>query len=518
MKKTLFTLLLLVICTGVNAQTKVKEVVTDSYSRNSLSVVVVQRNDSFDGTVLSTVRTEGIPEKFDANEIVTKSVVLKKQRSQALTAADFDALIAENQFGKEIVSYVFNRTSDGVMNDDLVRSRGLYNADDQDVINARASKIGNAALEAAGNNLIASSYIMLLDFSNIKKEVDKDGGESWSTEGNVGVYVMDFSKDNLDDFYAKTWIYDTDSEDAKSAKRQAFDDYVINMIPVANGKFTGTGETLDEAVASGYEKAIYNMEKAIPEWNVTVSVSDVKPIRAKIGTKESLKNGSRYRSYSYKEDKDGNLVSVKHGYLRATKIADNSGMATGETPASEFYQISGTANIQEGWTLKQSNDLKLGVGLSPKLGGISNFSVALDFDYIVDINTKGNTIYALVTVGVDPSTFGGEYDVTNIMASVGAGYGLHIIRPFEIMPYVMVGGDYLSFSDSDSDDSGKFAYFAEAGVRAAYTVAYPVQVFAKANFDLMLSKGAYYDVVNTGCMKHEHGSGIGFQVGVKYTF
>ena len=60
---------MLSICIGANAQTKVKEVVTDSYNRNSLSVVVVQRGDNYDGTVLTTVRGEGIAEKFDANDV-----------------------------------------------------------------------------------------------------------------------------------------------------------------------------------------------------------------------------------------------------------------------------------------------------------------------------------------------------------------------------------------------------------------------------------------------------------------
>lgn len=146
MKKTLILLSMLSICIGANAQTKVKEVVTDSYNRNSLSVVVVQRGDNYDGTVLTTVRGEGISEKFDANEIGTKAVHVMKNRGTALSIDELNEVIGKNDFGKEIVSYVFNRTSDGMMNDELVRHRGNYNADDQDVINSRASKIGSAAV------------------------------------------------------------------------------------------------------------------------------------------------------------------------------------------------------------------------------------------------------------------------------------------------------------------------------------------------------------------------------------
>ena len=106
---------MLSICIGANAQTKVKEVVTDSYNRNSLSVVVVQRGDNYDGTVLTTVRGEGIAEKFDANEIGTKAVHVMKNRDTALSIDELNEVIGKNDFGKEIVSYVFNRTSDGIV-------------------------------------------------------------------------------------------------------------------------------------------------------------------------------------------------------------------------------------------------------------------------------------------------------------------------------------------------------------------------------------------------------------------
>ena len=68
------------------------------------------------------------------------------------------------------------------------------------------------------------------------------------------------------------------------------------------------------------------------------------------------------------------------------------------------------------------------------------------------------------------------------------------------------------------DDKGKFAYYAEAGLRVAYTVAYPLQIFVKANYDLLLYKETYYDLINTEVMKDPHGSGVGVQLGVKYTF
>ena len=62
------------------------------------------------------------------------------------------------------------------MDDGLLRYRGHYNADDQDVINAAAAKVGEQHL-AWGEDLVNSSYILLLDFFNIRRPVDEKTGE-----------------------------------------------------------------------------------------------------------------------------------------------------------------------------------------------------------------------------------------------------------------------------------------------------------------------------------------------------
>ena len=225
-----------------NAQEKVKEVVSDDYDRSGLTVIVVSRGDMYDENSLDFVNTLVIDNKFDANPIGTRSLFLKKDRTQPLTAAEADSLIRNSGVSKEILGYIYNRKEDGSMDDALIRYRGHYNADDQDVINAAAAKVGEQHL-AWGEDLVNSSYILLLDFFNIRRPVDEKTGEvsdSYVLDANAFVYKIDCGSDKLNEFYVTSWASATDTPERKAAAREAFDNFRLDVVPVASAKASST--------------------------------------------------------------------------------------------------------------------------------------------------------------------------------------------------------------------------------------------------------------------------------------
>ncbi|MBO8455466.1 MAG: hypothetical protein IAC08_03570, partial [Bacteroidetes bacterium] len=395
MKRPVSVIALLSAILTANAQEKVKEVVSDDYDRSGLTVIVVSRGDMYDENSLDFVNTLVIDNKFDANPIGTRSLFLKKDRTQPLTAAEADSLIRNSGVSKEILGYIYNRKEDGSMDDGLIRYRGHYNADDQDVINAAAAKVGEQHL-AWGEGLVNSSYILLLDFFNIRRPVDEKTGEvsgSYVLDANAFVYKIDCGSDKLNEFYVTSWASATDSPERKAAAREAFDSLRLDVVPVASARASSTStsglaggsdayvdvlagllsksldqvedkeghakektsapvpeeDTVLKAQKNAFADAMFKLEKLIPGWQVGVAVISVKPIKAKVGRKEGLSNGSRFRAYSYEEDRNGNLLSRKRGYIRAAAVADNRQFATGRTEPSTFYQISGVRNIEEGW-------------------------------------------------------------------------------------------------------------------------------------------------------------------------
>lgn len=584
MKRTVSVIALLSALLTANAQEKVKEVVSDDYDRSGLTVIVVSRGDMYDENSLDFVNTLVIDNKFDANPIGTRSLFLKKDRTQPLTAAEADSLIRNSGVSKEILGYIYNRKEDGSMDDALIRYRGHYNADDQDVINAAAAKVGEQHL-AWGEDLVNSSYILLLDFFNIRRPVDEKTGEvsdSYVLDANAFVYKIDCGSDKLNEFYVTSWVSATDTPERKAAAREAFDSFRLDVVPVASAKASSTStsslaegpdayidvlagllsksldqeedkegqvkektsapvpeeNTVVKAQKYAFADAMFKLEKLIPGWQVGVAVISVKPIKAKVGRKEGLSNGSRFRAYSYEEDRNGNLLSRKRGYLRAAKVSDNRQFATGRTEPSTFYQISGVRNIEEGWILKEKKDIKLGVSANMRIGGLSALSVNATLDYLIHFSKLGSA-YAIVSAGLDPlvytqnQIFKDKEDnpvaISNFNLAVGAGYGFRAGRFVELMPYVVVGTDYMKldgdmvFEDfTDEENNKNAAFFLEPGLRASFQVAYPFSICLKGGYDLLLNDidaRTHYGYINRSLdPRLRHRSGVFIEFGFRYAF
>ena len=584
MKRTVSVIALLSALLTANAQEKVKEVVSDDYDRSGLTVIVVSRGDMYDENSLDFVNTLVIDNKFDANPIGTRSLFLKKDRTQPLTAAEADSLIRNSGVSKEILGYIYNRKEDGSMDDALIRYRGHYNADDQDVINAAAAKVGEQHL-AWGEDLVNSSYILLLDFFNIRRPVDEKTGEvsdSYVLDANAFVYKIDCGSDKLNEFYVTSWASATDTPERKAAAREAFDSFRLDVVPVASAKASSTStsglaegpdayidvlagllsksldqeedkegqvkektsapvpeeNTVVKAQKYAFADAMFKLEKLIPGWQVGVAVISVKPIKAKVGRKEGLSNGSRFRAYSYEEDRNGNLLSRKRGYIRAAAVADNRQFATGRTDPSTFYQISGVRNIEEGWILKEKKDLKVGVSANMRIGGLSALSVNATLDYLIHFSKLGSA-YAIVSAGLDPlvytqnQVFKDKEDnpvaISNFNLAVGAGYGFRAGRFVEVMPYVVVGTDYLKldgdmvFEDfTDEENKKNAAFFLEPGLRASFQVAYPFSICLKGGYDLLfndIDARTHYGYINRNLdPRLRHSSGVFVEVGFRYAF
>lgn len=549
--KKLFTSLALCGCLVVSAQEKVRENVQDDYKRNSLSIIVVDRGDNYDDTVFEAVRSIDLGDKFDLNLIPTNRITISGNRANTVGGIEVGKAVNASDLGKEILSYWFDRQADGTMNAKRLEHRGNYNADDQDVLNARAAKVGPESLGDVGYALVNGSYVMILDYSGIKSSKNDKNEVSWSVTTNAYVYQIDYSED-IEAQVIEAWVYEDDTPETIARKNEAYDKILVGMSPKATVSYTTSAKEADggvrAAIVEGYGETLLRLENQIPAWNVTTSIALRNPLRAKIGTKEGVKNRMRFQAYMVKGDrKTGEPYTVSKGYIRATTIADNRGMATGQsTKFTEFYQISG-GKIDEGMTIKQKNDLGMGVSLGYKVGGLAPYNLTVD--YLASINTKGFSHYGLLNIGYDMfsgSKIGdkvGKYlnagDLTGltdggisyINFGIGYGFGIRPIRHVELMPFIMGGGDYMmNHNDFLNEDAGeetedsfmdKVAWYGNAGLRVNFNVKYPLQLFIQADYTLLFVKeGSYYEAFNellkVGDLGHKNSFGV--MAGVKWTF
>ncbi len=529
--KKLFALIGLCACLSAMAQQK--QAVSDNYKRNSLSLIMAEHGATYESQLYDYTQSIKTGDKFDINDIATKKI--KITGNQTVNHA-----VAEAGLGREIISFWYKRQADGKMDDGLVLERGRYNATDQDVLNASATMIGNALLEGVGHTLINGSYVMVLDYSNIKTAKNQFNQESWYVTTTAHVFKVDYT-DAEQKAVFDTWIYPEDNAQKQAEKNAAFNSIAIKMAHKGSASYESNATTdnggLKAAVQSGYENVLAKLEKQIGEWQVTTSVAAVKPLSAKIGSKEGLKNGNRYQVYKFAEDANGNLKSISKGYIRATEISNNSGMATGATKPSKFYQISG-GSLKEGMLMKQSNDLGMAVGLGFKAGGLSPYNLTID--YLAHIGTGGNSMYGMFGAGYDllsGSKIHDKFDnvpeildggISFINASIGFGYGVRPHRYLELVPFIMGGGDYMmlnldadsSLDEEDDEFMQKVAWFGNAGLRANINVKYPLQVFAQLDYTFFVLEGDFYKTVNDVLEEADlhHKGGVGFMVGVKWTF
>ena len=480
--KKFFLLGLALSAFTMNAQEKVKEVVSADYNRNSVSYVFVNRTQPHASDVNNFYATLEVDGKFDRNNIKTTKLNVAHNTGEAAVLEDVTAAVNSANLGKEIVSFIYNRKANGTFDDALILERGLYDAKDQDIKNAGAAKVKEMSF-VWGEPLINSSYVVVVDIYNTNV-ARTDNATNYSVKANAHAYKLNAGREVLDNFYANAWADVTTPEADRKKAMAAYDAMAFDLTHVATVSVSGSSSTtkfsegsIYASCQSAYEEIVYQLEKNIPAWQVATTFISAHPLAAKIGTKEGVKNGSRFQTYSYKENNKGELVSVKHGMVRATVVANNEGVATGETQPSLFYQISGVANVQEGYTLKQKNDYKIGASLSLGVSPVG-FRTGLDMDYIANIGKNGSITYGMVNLGIN------FYELPIYDVMVGAGYGIPFTRFFELTPYIM-GGAYLV---NWYDQFETLGYLAEPGVRFAVTLQ-PLSIYLAAGYQVAISDG-----------------------------
>ncbi len=538
---------------------KPRELVSDSYHRNSVSIVVVEHSDIYDSDVDQAVRAIKYGDKFDKNNIPTKSVKVSTSREMVPNVAAINLSVASSKIGHEVVQYWFDSENRGHMSGQLIEKRGRFNANDQDVMNAQSVKIGSSLLSDDGYSLINSSYVLAMDCSQIRDtivttskfinfemvEVEEPAIAAVVT---LCAYKVDFSEDVQNKFYERCWIDNLTPSSKVSERRREFMNMMIPVVPLQSVRVAKVVKIedggLDKAISDGYFEALHTLENSIEEWRVKVAILGTKPVSAKVGTKEGLGNGDRYMAYqTVRKTIDGEEVtySKKMGYVRATTIANNSTNADGRSSMSQFYQISHLKNVQRGQLLQQSNDLGMDLSLGGQVGGLSSFVVGVD--YLTKINSNGTARYATMDIGyglISGKRLSEKFDPTDdvvsagfsfISVDAGCGYGLRPgIRIIEFVPKLAVGCDWMIVNnefidDSDYDDSSSswmddMALYAKAGAKINITVAYPFQIFAGVSYSLIFLEGNKYNYYNDQFRSAGMGrtGGLGFSAGVKYTF
>ena len=547
---------------------KVKSgVVSTEYDRNSVTYLGIDFAEQFSGQACAQLAKLAVPDKFYDNSVEPNVLSASNQRDafsvmtglvKRLSDQKVTDLLQQNKIGQKIIAKWFNRQPDGTFNVNLLKERGMFNANDADFTVASASKRGESALMDMGLGLINKSYVVVFDFDQLmtmqqvydKQETPADKRNMNGFRATVNAYVY---KLNFNDSVAAYFFQDYWTSTPSQAKASAFEAAKFPFIPVQHiqrevmGTQYNPGHTLapkvqktsDELlqllIQAANQSVIDEVEKKNDDFRVKAYVSAVKPIAAKIGKKEDLKFDQRYFVYENRERKDGSVVSERRAVVKAMKVVDNRKVTTGDTEPSLFYQIAGGKVDAYGMFMEQKNDVGANFILGYTEGGMSGATGRLEYYigrpfYKTGKLSKGLTSLKLyVEGGYNTGTFDYNNGITNytdadftfLRVSGGLSKDFYLTHFMHWGPFVGYGIENATWDGSDNKISTDFI---EAGARIGINIKYNIQLIGSATYYMMISSeetdsaDAVVDDEVEYSDNFERGDGLGISVGLRIMF
>ena len=319
--------------------------------------------------------------------------------------------------GKEVFGNMFSRTSDGNMSWDKLMEAANYSATDNQALSAKESKNSANEMEAIANELVKRSYYVVYNIKSIKtyeqvyNDIDASlkalsiktkkpfkptprTQEGWQIDFNYFIYKLVWDDATVNDFGDKAWLDASTTDPAERAKKiTAFENYEFKFELALSGGSTANAsqsnnpevyknsklfkierksmdQLLTELPSSMQDVMVFKGGREIEDFKMRAPIFQEKPITVKLGTKEGLYYDERFFVYEMEQDKEGKTVKKRRGVLRTSKIADNSMIATGTSPASKFRQQGGK-KLYQGTLVELYEDY--GYGFSIGYGLLDNF-------------------------------------------------------------------------------------------------------------------------------------------------
>lgn len=470
-----------------------------TYDRSSLTLILI---DHYDSKLSDRFTKVEVPGKYFENKIEQKSI-----RVSSATGFDANSIANElnqQKIGNKILSYCYSRQADGTMSADRFHERGLYNATDADVLKAKVTKLGMDVIKDYGGKIISKSYVAVLDYTGLR-EVNEGNSRGWYSDVKMYLFKIIFDDATQAILYNERWIYPDDSPDVKAKKKVAFDRMNFNLeyvsqssapvsaqdfkTPPPNYPVSLTQDQLLEVVLqTGLDKCLDKVEKNVEEMKVKTTLYQTHPPRAKIGEKEGLKVDQCYFAYEYVYKKrTKSTKAVRRSVIRAKKVIDNRGVATGSSGLSTFYQVA-SGRLKNGFTLQQHNEAGIGVYVGNEFGNVGGVSARIEKRGGGAVSVPA--VYLFLEGGMQQKTYFQMHNKFNellpaqninfLRGDIGVAKGLRLIKILELAPYLSIGLEAAKNRDwtNDAQFNGnvlKSMYF-KYGANLSLNLKYNIQV------------------------------------------
>ena len=539
MKKFLLAVTIAITAMSLSAQIAPSA----NYDRSSITTIFLNcgRNSNYDHQLKEAAKSCAMYGKFDNHLIDIKSLDLrlsdKKDIPSTGSATKIDiqdtrviTLLQQNQVPNKIVLKWWDADNEeGHYSTKVIEERGLYNATDKDVQVADASKRGRAMLKDYGEQLIANSYILVVDFTEIKtmeqvyNETDASRRETARENDTKFTHVKrdktGFQGHAIGSVYKIDWndtlnyeIWTAPYYDAENDKFNV-DEMLSKELPVSflarfsvstdGSQYKDASQNPTKTLLSDHELFVkmYNAAvtntlveapRHIDAFKVKTGLVSKKPLEAKIGKKEGLSIDQRYFVFENRMRSNGDIKQVRKGVVRAKKITDNRNTNLGETPTSQFYQVAGK-RLAEGMLLEQNIDYGLGISIGKTGGAFGGISIRAEANasmysgYASDEVPPGIKLYGFV--GFESNNYSsplynyyfGSNNVTFLRYGAGLEKEWTFARNFKFVPFAGIGKESTSSSEIDQLEYID-TYIIDYGLRFGINLRYNIQLFYSIDF------------------------------------
>jgi hypothetical protein len=531
------------------------------YTRAGFTLILLtDRSQAYYQDIEAAFKQITIPAKYDNNVIQTNIL----ERTPGFTISpNPDALVGmltQWKVPQQIVGHLFGEKN-GLYGYDKLYERARYGLDDNAVMRLKQSAQGvegNAKTDAWILPLLANTYIAVVDVRNVRNwnayydEIDNRRREIARRQGTVFVPVKrernGFDVDasgavmrlNLRDttlyaFFDRYWA-DANTPAAKAKGQIAARSFMklpMQQVVYFNSKSSnGFVKSYDELRSPGdgvrnvVNDVMSNAVSSLTDLRAKQAVYDIKPLRAKLGTKDGLHTDDLYSVYENEQRSDGSTVPAWRGYVRASVgVVDNQSNATGSTIPSEFYQVAGKP-LDIGMIMQEEPSAKASVMIGVSNNGIT--SGLIRFELLARGFGSSNKFWNNSRLYLDASISGKSFDTTfkELVAkentsttgplstlkksSTGVtilSFGLGGVKYFNFWrnvqagPYLGLRGDYAMFSNNDLHEAAK-ADFGEiyglkgitidAGVRAGVVLYRGIRLMGSVGIAPYFTNSAFF--------------------------
>ncbi len=385
------------------------------YRRSSLCSILIRHPEKkYDSDIAAVFPQIPIPDKYNNHNLATREInaamkrKTKSYKGKSNIEKTIEPFIQNNGVAKQMVSKWFDMKADGTFDMNLIKTRGLYDADYFDAMMAEQSVRGKSLLMDAGEDLIGNTFVIFNDIEYL----DKEQAAAWASLGVILVSgvaqaavndadlaksirksekdIVDFNNkiggfrvtittylyrlrwddETAGTFYSQYYTSEPDApkRDAYSRDKATFHLDYVGSYKVKTGETTMSGVKdqhgmIRKVCQRAIDKNIAQLQKEYEDFRVKTPLFSTTPLCAKIGMKEDITPNTKFEVLEEVEDSEGRTYYRRVGIVKPIKgrIWDNRYLAEYEKEnksntrtATEFKVVSGR-DFRPGMLLRQIN-------------------------------------------------------------------------------------------------------------------------------------------------------------------